>query len=255
MYEKELRLAKKAALEAGKIIKSHYHKKHRVKAKGRIDIATEADLLSEKKIVKILIKEFPEHEYITEEEGNIGNESDYTWYIDPLDGTVNFFEGIDLFCVSIALAYKNEVVVGVIYNPLTHELLYAVKGKGAYLNRRKLRVNRQKNFNKCIMGANASLVIGKLAAKFKDHTLFRGKRVMGSAAMETVFVAKGIYDLYINTHPYPWDVAAGAIIVREAGGEVSTFKGKKWTVKDRTFVASSKVIHQKILNIVKKTIG
>ncbi len=259
MEDDFLNIAKQAALEAGEVIKKYSGKlsQKNIKHEDPVDYATEADLAAEKAIVKILTANFPDHNLIAEEAARIDKESDFTWLIDPMDGSISFGSGIPYFSVSIGLLKKGEPLLGVVYNVSFNQLYWAKKGGGAYLNGRMLRVSQKKTLAESVgvldFGHNVKrqykldLYINKVITKIGYIYSF------GSAAASLGLVADGTLDLYLN-HAYPWDFAGGLIIVREAGGMVTDFEGQEpdWTKERMNILASNGLVHEEILGALRK---
>lgn len=253
-----LQVAKKAALEAGKVIQSYSGKIHQknVKFGDSSDFATEADTEAEKIIVKILTKNFPSHNIIAEEGSRSHKNSEYTWVIDPLDGTFGFSHGMPYFSVSIGLLKNGKPIMGVINHVSFQNLYWAQNGKGSFLNGKKIHVSSKQVLDEtaCVLGVGhrqkrqqkLDLYINKLITRIGLPYEF------GSAAVTLALVAQGILDLYV-TQAYPWDFAAGAVIVREAGGKVTDFEGNEpdWTAERLNIVASNGLIHDQILEALK----
>ena len=247
-----------AAKEAGKIILANFNGKFKIANKGRINnLVTEVDTLSEKKIIEIIRKHCPQHSIISEEVGRLMKKSDYQWIIDPIDGTVNFAHGIPLCCVSIALKHKNELLLGAVYNPMMNELFFAEKGKGATLNGKRIKVSVKRNFKK------ACLVTGfpyswddksEHPIKVFERFILEGLpiRRLGSAALDLCWVACGRFDGFWEYNLNAWDVAAGYLIVQEAGGIITNFEGETYNVFDKQTLATNGLIHKQMLRLIKK---
>jgi myo-inositol-1(or 4)-monophosphatase len=245
----------KAAKTAGKVILKNYKDIGKINFKGPRNLVTKADILSEKAIIKTIGKKFPEHNFLTEESGAVKNNSEYTWIIDPIDGTTNFASKIPEFAVSIALAKNNEVVMGVVYNPYANEIFFSEKGKGSYLNSKKLRVSGKNRLEHCIMGYNVphSIAVGKkaLAILRRSHGKFRAIRNFGSAALNLCYVANRRFDLYFGLELKAWDIAAAKLIAEEANVKVTNINGKKWNINDKTVVAGNKILHNKFIRLLR----
>ena len=245
-------VARYAVLEAGKILKKYHGKPVETRVKGKRNLVTEADLLSERKILGIINAEFPSHGILSEEAGASREGAEYTWIIDPLDGTNNFYFGIPLFCVNIALAWHGEVVLGVTYDPMRNETFYSVKGKGAHLNGKKIKVSAVKTLDQASVGVD----LGYNAERSRDlldiatglwpqiHCL----RLTGSSALGLAYVACGRFSLYFHKYLYPWDTASGLLLVREAGGEVKRYDGKQASIDDAAVIASNPALLKELLN-------
>ena len=244
----------KAAKESGKLLMRHYGKIKYIKEKDNESYFTNVDLESEKLIISLIRKNFPGHNIISEESGNLNKKSEYTWYIDPLDGTHNYINNFPLFGVSIALEHKGEMKLGAISLPYFNELYFAEKGKGAFLNGKRIRVSSQKNIKRAFVVTDLALryypegkikMIKKLKGKVYDL------RVLGCAVYDYAMVARGSADAYITRYTNAWDMAAGALIVEEAGGKVTDFDGRRWNTNMSRFVSSNSKIHGQLLKILR----
>ena len=245
----------KAAKAAGKVVMENYGDVGKLKYKGPRDVVTKADFLSEKTIMDTIKKKFPSHNFLTEESGIIKKNSEYTWIIDPIDGTTNFVSKIPYFAVSIALAKNDEVLMGVVFNPCTDEMYFAEKGKGAYLNGNKLRVSKENKFMDSIITFSLPHEI-KLSQKTlsilsRNYGTFRAVRNFGSAALNLCYVAEEKFDLYFSLDIKAWDVAAAKLIVEEAQGKITNINNKRWNLNDKTIVASNKILHNKFIRLLK----
>jgi len=223
--------AKKIAKKAGEILLDYYQTNIQINFKGgdKRNLVTEVDLLSEKLIVDAIKKEFPDHCFMAEEGGDCGiKPSEYKWVIDPVDGTTNYAHGYNFYAVSIALMRNNEVLAGVIYAPMLNEMFSAAKGHGAFLNDKPLHVSKTEKLETSLLatGFNANEK-GRNLPIFK-HVLpkSQGIRRAGSAALDMAYTAAGRLDGYWEFAIYPWDIAAGVIIIQEAGGTVTDLEGK-----------------------------
>jgi len=237
-------IARFAALEGGSILKKRYGMDNSVKVKGRRNIVTEADLMSEKRIIDILKEEFPEHSILSEEAGASGTEREYTWIIDPLDGTNNYYFGIPFFCVNIALTRRGEVVMGLTYDPMRKEMFYSVKGKGVYLNRKKVKVSDVSQMAKASVGIDVGYVPERSAEMLdiagRIWSQVHCTRLLGSSCLGLAYVASGRLSLYFHKYLYPWDMASGILMVREGGGEMINFDKKPATIDDSAIIAANK---------------
>ncbi len=216
--------------------------KLQVSVKGPSDFVSNADTRAEKIIIEELKKARPHYSIISEEEGSETNkDTQNVWIIDPIDGTTNFLHGIPHFAVSIALKSKNEIICGVIYDPIKDEMFYAEKNNGAYFNNHRIKVSKRKNFDDCIfaMGGN-----DKEALK-KNAITNQSIRKSGSAALDMAYVAAGRYDGYFQKNLNLWDIAAGIIIVKEAGGQTNKVDLNK--NKNINIMASSSSISEKLV--------
>lgn len=248
---KELEVAIHAALEAGKILEKYFEtgierEKKDQDASKVVESVTKVDRESEALIKKILSDNFPTHSIMGEETGLTDNQSEYIWYVDPVDGTTNYAHGLPLFGVSIALAHNNNLLTGVIYNPKTKELLYAEKGKGAYLNDRPIHVSKDdEKVGMMTTGTGRDKKDMEFTTDFT--TTIRSKvryvRILGCTIMELSYVARGSMEADIITGLSPHDFAAGALLVLEAGGKVTKHDGSPWQFPDNYFIASNGVFH------------
>lgn len=242
-------VANQAVREAGQVIMAHFHREKRISYKaGRSNIVTDVDVLAEKKIMALLQKEYPGFGIMTEESPDIATDSPCTWIIDPIDGTRNYAYGIPHFCVSLALAQNEDVLLGLIYDPVRDELFRAEKGKGAFLNDSPIAVSRMASLQAAVVGFDLGYDadLGKEMLEVAS-ALWPGVqtvRVMGSAALGLAYVACGRHDLYFHLSLYPWDLAAGILIVAEAGGMITQLDGKPAGIHSKTVIATNKAIHK-----------
>ena len=206
-------------------------------------------------IVREIEKKYPLHSILTEEGGYIDKGSEYLWIVDPIDGTSNFASGNPLFSVSIALMKEKQLLLGAIYAPAINEFYFAKRNTGAYLNGKRIHVSSISKLKRAYMyqceGAEKNRkktikLVKLLYPKVLDI------RKLGSASIEAAWVALGRGDAYVTTSEEAWDVAAAVLLVEEAGGKVTDFKGKKWRPRRTNLVFSNKKLHKQILNIIKK---
>ncbi|MDX9893714.1 MAG: inositol monophosphatase [Patescibacteria group bacterium] len=245
----------KLALQAGQEIAKRFTRQQIVKYKTKRQVVTQADLIADRIITKAIKQKFPAHNIISEESGLLQNQSEYTWVIDPLDGTTNFTLGINFFAVSIALFKSSQPIMGVIYDPINQTIYTAQQGKGSYLNNRRLKVSARNKISDSILTFchgegnrdinRVSQIRQRLIAKAKNARLF------GCASLELGLVASGRTESFLVPSARSWDVGAGVIIVREAGGAVTDFKGQNWNIKSKDMVASNDLIHRELIKILK----
>ncbi|WP_276134458.1 inositol monophosphatase family protein [Polluticoccus soli] len=245
-----------ATREAGKIIQAYFQGSFTIENKEGINnLVTEVDKRAEEKIIEIILRHFPSHSIISEETGEKLQDSPYQWIIDPIDGTVNFAHGIPICCVSIGLLHNNELVLGAVYNPMMNELFFAEKGQGATLNGVPISVSAKKDFRR------ACLVTGfpykwpnttEHPIKVFERFILEGLPVrrLGSAAIDLCWVACGRFDGFWEYNLSPWDVAAGYLIVQEAGGRVTNFAGNAFSVFDKETLATNGHIHDEMLRLI-----
>ncbi len=245
-----------AAKKAGTIIKTNYGKKLQVTVKGEAgkDFVTNADFGSEKAIISTIKKAFPDHAILAEESGAHAGTSEYTWVIDPLDGTTNFSRNIPFFSIAIALARKGEIILGLVYNPILNELFFAEKGSKAFLNNKPISVSERKTLAKSILSQSFDYSNEKRKDNFRNiqKTFFQieGFRLYHSTELELCNVACGRTEGYMVSSSNPWDIAAGAFIVERAGGKVTNFDGTKWSCQVPRIVATNKRIHKELLQVL-----
>ncbi len=230
-----LTIAVKAARRAGNIINRGSRDLDRltVTAKGPKDFVSEIDRAAEAAIVETLLDAYPDHAILAEEGTAKGAnaEAENVWIIDPLDGTTNFLHGFPQYCVSIALAHKGQVTQGVIYDPVRNDLFTATRGRGAYLNDRRIRVSKRTQLKECLIGTGFPFRDGSFLDAYLammrtmiEHTA--GLRRPGAAALDLAYVAAGFYDGFFEVGLNPWDVAAGSLLVLEAGGLIGDLSGE-----------------------------
>src|SRR5512143_105739 len=251
-----LNTAVKAARKAGSIINRASLDVDLVKvtAKGRSDFVTEVDRAAEQAIVDILLKAYPDHAILAEESGASG-ESEYTWIIDPLDGTTNFIHGFPQYAVSIALRHREHITQAVVYDPTRNELFTASRGRGAFLNERRIRVSRRSKLSECLIGTGFPFRsfehLDEYVRMFRavtEHTA--GIRRPGAAALDLAYVAAGRLDGFWEIGLSPWDMAAGSLLMLEAGGLVSDFKGEPAYLDEGRIVCGAPKIFPQLLNLV-----
>ncbi len=228
-----------------------------VSLKGPGDFVSQADIKAEKTLRVALEKARPGYSFLMEEAGEIHTSSDYRWIIDPLDGTTNFLHSYPFFAVSLALEREGELIAGVIYNPVAEELFTAEKGRGAFVNDRRLRVASRKKLEDCLVvtGIPALNKTDHAVAMFEQRNLMSqvaGIRGTGSAALNLAFVAAGRFDAYWESGLQPWDVAAGMIMVREAGGFVSEPDPKASIYETGRILAGNETVHGKVREILSR---
>jgi myo-inositol-1(or 4)-monophosphatase len=245
-----------ATKEGGKIIQQYFNGAFSVSHKEGINnLVTEVDKLAEQKIIDIIRKAFPAHSILSEEVGELAQESEYQWIIDPIDGTVNFAHGIPICCVSIGLLKDGHLILGAVYNPMMNELFFAEKGKGATLNGKPISVSKKTDFEK------AFLVTGfpykwpdgaEHPIKVFERMVLEGLPVrrLGSAAIDLCWVACGRFDGFWEYNLSAWDVAAGYLLVEEAGGKITDFNGKPYNVFDKQTLATNGLIHDEMLKVI-----
>lgn len=238
-----------AAKQAGEVLLHYYGKKGAIKQKLNKSLVTKADIKANKIIIKIIKKSFPSHSILSEETGFEGNSSDYKWVIDPLDGTHNFLHGIPIFGTSVALEYKNRVILGVLYFPMLKILAIAEKNKGAFLNGKRIKVSDKKNLDHAFILLNFSNPSRNKAADFIRRLANKTTDVrnFGCAVYNLLLIACGKCDGYVILTTNEWDVAAGFLLVEEAGGKITGLHGEKYTMRQRQYLVSNGKIHKKLM--------
>ena len=258
MYKKELQIAKQISIKSGKFLKQKFNtwERGQDQYKKNEEIVTWCDKKIEKIILKELKKHFPKYNTLSEEAGQKNKKSDYTWIIDPLDGTSNFTIHNPLFSVSLALIYKKEIILGVTYLPMLNELYYANKGQGAFKNNKKIKVSNINNLKRSFLTYCHGLKLSDIKKSYKIyeylHIKARDCRHFGSTTIELAMVAGGKIEGLIVPKANIWDIAAGIILIKEAGGNISTWQNKKWHLKSKTLIASNTKIHNKLIKVIKK---
>lgn len=249
-----LNIAVKAARRAGAIIEraSRNLDLVTVQKKSRNDFVSEVDRTAEAAIIEVLLGAYPEHEILAEESGSTGR-SEYQWIIDPLDGTTNFLHGFPHYCISIALMHRNQLAHGVIYDPTRNDLFISSRGRGAFLNERRIRVSKRIRLDEALIGTGFPFRetdrLDRYLAMFRDVTLkTSGVRRPGSAALDLAHVAAGHYDGFWEMGLHAWDMAAGALMILEAGGFVSDFAGNQDWMQTGDIVAGNVKIFPQLLN-------
>ena len=254
--DRYLKVAIAAAKEAGRIQMEHFGHAHSVEYKGEIDPVTMVDKLCDQAITRIIFSAFPDHDLLTEEGPFETKNSRYKWIIDPLDGTTNYLHGYPCFCVSIGLEVDGEVKLGVVYNPNLDELFHAEKGGGAYLNRNRIFVSHEDHLNRSFLCTGFPYDIRDHADSYLSY--FRqfiiksfAIRRPGSAAIDLCYLAAGRFDGFWEMKLAPWDLAAGSLILREAGGKVTDFQGRPIHLDGRNVLASNGKIHREMMETLR----
>jgi myo-inositol-1(or 4)-monophosphatase len=255
-----LNIAVKAARAAGSIINRAALDVERltISTKGVNDFVTEVDQAAEAAIIEILLTAYPGHAILAEESGRQhgAKHSEYLWIIDPLDGTTNFIHGFPVYAVSIALAFRGKVEQAVVYDPTRNDLFYASKGRGAFLNDRRLRVSKRIRLAESLIGTGFPFRKGdnfhryvEMFEQVMQHCA--GVRRPGAAALDLCYVAAGWYDGFFETGLNPWDVAAGSLLITEAGGLIGNFTGEADFLYQREAVAGTPKVYGQLVQLLK----
>lgn len=247
---------KKVALiaiqKAGKILKKNFGKKISIAYKKDLTPLTSIDLAANQTIIGLIKKNFPSHNIISEESrGTFGKE--FTWIIDPIDGTTNYTLGVPLFAVSLTLIKGREPILSIIFNPITKELYFAEKGKGAYLNSQRIKVNRTNNLSRVNLHFDRGTDLEDgLKAVIKIAPRIRTVRFYGSPDSDICSIASGKNEGFLNSKAHYHDIIAGAFIVKEAGGKVTDFRGRDWQINANNVLITNGKIHNKIIKLINK---
>lgn len=245
------KVAIRAAYASGLLIKRSVGNISKVSYKGRDNIVTDVDKASEKLIIGMILRAFPDHSILSEESSPIDSGSRYRWVIDPIDGTTNFAHAFPFFCVSIALEEKGRVILGVVYDPMRDEIFIARRGKGATLNGKKIEVSRVGSLGVSFLATGFSYGITR-----KDRNISHFRKLLvktqairraGSAALDLCYVACGRFDGFWEMNLHSWDVAAASLIVEEAKGKVTKFDGKPYSIHDKNILATNGRIHSQMV--------
>jgi len=253
-YSIYLDAAKEVAREAGEILRRDYFKAGEIFFKGEVNLVTATDTESQAFIFDRLSKSFPGHDFLAEEGLKELSGAEFRWVFDPLDGTTNFAHRFPVFCVSIGLERGKELVCGVVYNPMSEEMFWAERDDGAFFKGRPIRVSKIDDLNKALVATGFAYDIRENRTNMRHHDDFllrtQAVRRCGSAALDLCYVACGRFDGFWEMKLSPWDTAAGAVIVAEAGGRVTDFNGGPVDIYHPEVVASNGLIHQAMLDVL-----
>jgi myo-inositol-1(or 4)-monophosphatase len=244
--------------EAGALLRERIDNRHTVRYKGEINLVTEADRLSESLIVERIRGSFPDHDILTEESPEIVNGSCFRWIVDPLDGTTNYAHGYPVFCVSIALEVEGSIDLGAVFNPMLDEMFIAEKGAGAFLNGRRLSVSRETELSRSLLATGFPYDLREDRnnnINYVDVMILNTQAVRraGSAALDLAYLAAGRFDGFWELKLAPWDMAAGWLLVEEAGGIVSDLQGDPFNLHSPHILASNGLIHADISRLLAAT--
>lgn len=254
-WDNHLRVARAAAREAGGMLRSGMDEGREISFKGVVDLVTNFDRKAQDLIFDRLSAVFPDHGFLAEEGLSRREESEFRWVFDPLDGTTNFAHRFPVFTVSIALERRGSVVLGVVYDPMREEMFQAVKGEGAWLNGRRIRVSAVADLDGSLLATGFPYDLRESLVNnighFK-HFLTRAQAIRrcGSAALDLCYVACGRFDGFWELKLKPWDQAAGALIVEEAGGRVSDFAGGAFDISGQECLASNGLVHEAMVRVL-----
>ncbi len=251
-------VAIEAARTAGKYLRQHLGRARDIQQKGgeEKNLVTEVDRHSEEIIIGIISKHYPQHDILAEESGSKPKRtSDYRWIIDPLDGTTNFTHGFPVFSVSIGVEYKGAIIAGVIYDPNFDEIFTAERGKGAALNGKRMRVSAIGDLGRSMLVTGFPYNITENPNRAIEHFVqflmaSQAVRRMGSAAIDLAYVAAGRYEGFWEVALNPWDMAAGALLVEEAGGRLTDFSGKPFSIYRKEILATNGLVHAAMMEVL-----
>ncbi len=244
------------ARNAGEILRAGYEKTHQVEYKSTIDPVTEIDRQAEEFLLKEILDKFPDHHILAEESGIIEGNHDHIWYIDPLDGTVNYAHGIPIFSVSIAYAYKNDLKLATVYDPMRDELFSASRGQGATMNGKPLSASNERELERSLLVTGFPYDMWETANdNLKDYGKFakltQGVRRLGSAALDLCYVAAGRFEGFWEQTLQPWDVAGGGLIAEEAGAKVTDINGEEnYLSPPISILAAPPILYEKMIKVL-----
>jgi myo-inositol-1(or 4)-monophosphatase len=250
-----LNVAITAAKEAGRVQMHHFGHFHPIEYKGDFNPVTEIDKLCDQAILQIIFDAFPNHDLLTEESPFEAKGSPWRWIVDPLDGTTNYFHGYPCFCVSIGLEVEGEVRLGVVYNPVLDELFHAEKGKGAFLNGNRIFVSHTDHLKGSFLSTGFPYDVQEhpdFYLRYFRQFITRSFAIRrpGSAAIDLCYLAAGRFDGFWELNLHAWDVAAGSLMVTEAGGRVTDFQGQSFSIYSQETLASNGMIHEEMLQVI-----
>lgn len=259
MKARDLNQLKKAVVEAswaaGKVLMKYFGTDLHVDEKKDAGLVTEADFAAEEAAFKILKKARPSFSFLAEESAPISKPAEGRWILDPLDGTTNFVHGFPMFCVSIAAEWQGAVVVGAIFHPTFKETYWAARGQGAWVNKTRMQVSRTTQIRDCLLTTGFTTrreewLHREMEAFERLSGVVRAIRRPGSAALDLAYTARGVFDGFWERRLAPWDVAAGGLLVLEAGGVVTNFKGHPFQVEDKEILACAPGVQRSLLQTI-----
>jgi len=248
--------ALRAARWAGEVLREGFGREHEFSLKSsRVDLVTEYDRRAEEVIIEVIRERFPDHGLLAEESPGLAREAEYRWIIDPLDGTTNYAHNYPIFALSIALERAGEVILGLVYGPILDELFLAERGRGATLNGERIHVSRTAELSQALLATGFPYDLERIGLNLRHFANFihraQGVRRDGSAALNLCYLACGRLDGFWEMDLKPWDVAAGALIVAEAGGRVSDFSGGELEIYGNEILASNGLIHAEMIRVLR----
>ncbi len=255
----DIELAKKVAIEAvkeaGKVLLDNIESVEVVAFKAKSDIVTKIDLQSEKIVIGLIKASFPDHAILSEEAGFLGkHSSEYLWIMDPIDGTINYYHGMNPFRVGLCLLKDKQPILTVVYNPTKDDLYFAEKGKGATLNGQPMKVSDTDDLNNSVVMTHLSSKkesrVRTIVALENIFTKSMQMRMFGSGLAAMCYIASGRFDVFFNIKTNPWDILPGVLLIEEAGGKVTDINGEKITEESTSIVASNGKVHDQILKLL-----
>lgn len=250
------KVCNQASLAAGKVLSRYFQKQFKVYEKKGAGLVTDADFEAEETILKILTREFPNFGFVCEESGiqHPKGRGEGTFYVDPLDGTTNFVHGFPFFCVSIGVSLHGKLVAGAIYHPPLNDLYWCKLGHGAYLGKKRIHVSKTLTLTDSLLTTGFSVQKSakkELSPFSKLVATSRGVRRPGSAALDLAYTARGVFDGFWEKNLSPWDVAAGTLLVREAGGRVTNFQKQEFDPSMKQVLASNSRLHDPLAKVIR----
>jgi len=249
------RIAIEAVKEAGKLVINHMGRIKNFKLKAKSDIVTDVDIKSEKILIKKINENFPDHSIMSEEQGSVSVDSEYTWVMDPIDGTINYYHAVPLFGIGLCLLKNGKPIISAVYDPIKDELYFAEKGKGATLNNEKITVTDRSELKNCVVMTHLSSnkqarlrTINKLDIIF-CRTMHL--RILGCSVVAMNYIASGRFDIFFNVKTSPWDILPGSLLIEEAGGRVTDIEGNEITIDSTSVLATNGKVHKKMLRLLK----
>jgi len=251
-----LEFAIRLAFESGRIQRKYFQKTLSITHKGAINLVTNVDLECQARILELVGENFPDDEVISEEKTNAYEPGKNRWIVDPLDGTTNYAHGYPFFCTSIAYEVDSEIIVGVVYNPVMDELFFARKGEGSFFNGERLRVSAIRDVQQALLVTGFPYDVATNQVNNLNHwAAFMMKaqalRRDGSAGLNLSYVAAGRFDAFWEVRLSPWDMAAGVLIAREAGGTVTSLSGDAFSLYGGGILASNGLIHEQMVDVIR----
>ena len=256
MYE-PLEFAIQLAFESGRIQKKYFQKALSISHKGEINLVTNVDVECQSRIIELIAEHFPDDEVISEEKTNVYETGKNRWIIDPLDGTTNYAHGYPFFCTSIGYEVDGEIIVGVVYNPIADEIFFARKGDGSFFNGERMSVSKVSDMKQALLSTGFPYDIATNPQNnINQWTAFlfraQGLRRDGSAGLNLSYTAAGRFDGFWELKLSPWDMAAGVLIVTEAGGTVTSLRGETFNLYRGGIVASNGLVHQEMVSVIRE---